>query len=165
MRWKGFECWLHPPTFDLATNIQTSASPPPQRAPHHKEPPAAMSNPNNANDEATIRAILAAPISITNKALQQQYGIKDIKTVANIRLGRTCKNIAPELPRLASIPPNYAHRQTCKMCRLFEPTPCRIDRIDSEKPIKRLGHCTVGIPECNDSLHFARECPSFYPLG
>jgi hypothetical protein len=124
-----------------------------------------MGNPNNANDEATIRAILTAPISVTNKELQQQYGIKDIKTVANIRLGRTCKNIAPELPRLASIPPNYAHRTTCKMCKLFEATPCRIDRIDSERTIKRLGYCTIGIPECNESLHFASQCPSFYPLS
>jgi len=97
-----------------------------------------MNNPNNANDEATIRAILTAPISITNEALRQQLGMKNIRTVANIRLGRTCKNIAPELPRLASIPPNYAHRRTCKMCKLFEPTPCRIDRIDSERTIKRL---------------------------
>jgi hypothetical protein len=117
-----------------------------------------MSNPNNANDEATIRAILTAPISITNETLRQQLGMKNTRTVANIRLGRTCKNIAPELPRLAG-------RRTCKMCKLFEPTPCRIDKIDSERTIKRLGYCTVGIPECNDSLHFAQECPSFYPLS
>jgi hypothetical protein len=135
-----------------------------QPAPNSKHP-TPMSNPNNANDEATIRAILTAPISITNETLRQQLGMKNTRTVANIRLGRTCKNIAPELPRLASIPPNYAHRRTCKMCKLFEPTPCRIDKIDSERTIKRLGYCTVGIPECNDSLHFAQECPSFYPLS
>jgi len=135
-----------------------------QPAPNSKHP-TPMSNPNNANDEATIRAILTAPISITNEALRQQFAIKDRKTVANIRLGRTCKNIAPELPRLTSIPPDYARRQTCKMCKLFEPTPCRIDRIDSERSIQRLGYCTIGIPECNDSLHFASQCPSFCPLN
>ena len=36
---KGFECWSHPPTFDLATNIQASASlPQPQSPPSSHDP-------------------------------------------------------------------------------------------------------------------------------
>ena len=158
MRWKGFECWLHPPTFDLTTNIQASTP----STPTHS---AAMNNPNNATDEAIIRAILTAPAETTNEELRQQLGLKDRRTVSRIRLGRSCANIAPELPRMASIPRDATSFRTCKMCRLFEPTPCRIDRIDSERLIKRLGYCTIGIPECNDSLHFAKICPSFYPLN
>lgn len=110
-------------------------------------------------DDAIIQ-ILTAPLDMSNETLARQLGIKNYQTVSDIRIGRTRRNVAPELPRVDA----RTMRRTCADCKLFEPKPRQYDE-ESHKFIKGFRRCNIGIPECETDLNFARVCSAFIDLA
>ena len=109
--------------------------------------------------EDLVIKILKAPLDTSNAALARQLGIKQQATVWDIRQGRTRRNVAPELPRVNA----RMMRRTCANCKLFEPKPRQYDE-ESHKFIKGFRRCSIGIPECETDLNFARACSAFIDL-
>ena len=109
--------------------------------------------------EALVVKILEAPLDASNATLAKQLGIRQAATVWDIRQGRTRRNVAPELPRIDA----RTMRRTCADCKLFEPKPREYDE-ESHKFIKGFRRCSIGIPECESDLNFARACSAFIDL-
>ena len=109
--------------------------------------------------EALVIQILEAPPDVSSAALARQLGIKSQETVCDIRKGRTRRNVAPELPRFDA----KMVRRTCANCKLFEPEPRQYDE-ESHQFVRGFRRCSIGIPECNEDLNFAKACSCFVDL-
>lgn len=109
--------------------------------------------------EDLVIKILKAPLDTSNAALARQLGIRNPETVWDIRQGRTRRNVARELPRIDA----RTMRRTCADCKLFEPKPREYDE-ESHRFIKGFRRCSIGIPECETDLNFARACSAFIDL-
>lgn len=104
--------------------------------------------------EDVVRTVLLAPPDLSNTALARQVG-RTRQMVSQIRLGRRCENILPELPR-ADL--EQATR-TCLTCRLFHHAPyLKRDPMD-QRHIH--GQCTVGYPEAFENHKWARSCEAY----
>jgi hypothetical protein len=106
--------------------------------------------------EPIVRAILTASLDISCTELARRHGVANSTTVADIRTGRKRRSICPDLPRVSAA----VLMRTCQDCKLFEASPRRFyddDGVDT----RRVGFCTIDIPECLESLTFARSCAAF----
>jgi hypothetical protein len=109
--------------------------------------------------EPVVIEILKAPPDMSSAVLARQLGIRNQETVCDIRKGRTRRNVAPDLPRFDA----KMARRTCANCKLFEPEPKEYDE-ESHQFIRGFRCCSIGIPECETDLNFARACSAFIDL-
>lgn len=96
--------------------------------------------------EATIRAIVEAPLSVPHAELARQVGV-GVDTCRRIRYGISWSEVLPELPRHT---PRKALDYNCRSCRLFD------------------GMCTLRYPESIGSdgrplYNAALDCNSYFP--
>jgi hypothetical protein len=108
--------------------------------------------------EPIVRAILTASLDISCTELARRHKIAHHTTVTDIRTGRARRSTCPDLPRVSAA----VLMRTCQDCKLFEASPRRFDDDDGVDT-RRVGFCTIDIPECLESLSFARSCSAFQP--
>lgn len=104
--------------------------------------------------EEITRAVLNAPIELSHKRLALQLGINR-ELVRMIRYGLTYTNVLPDLLRLEPDQP----RRRCDQCVHWVAERLR-KRNENQEDIRRLGHCSLGIPEA-DNLRYGRGCGAF----
>ena len=113
---------------------------------------------NQGTPEPIVRAILTASLDISCTELARRHKIAHHTTVTDIRTGRARRSICPDIPRVSAA----VLMRTCQDCKLFEVSFRRFDDDDGVD-VRRPGYCTIDIPECLESLTFARSCSAFQP--
>ena len=104
--------------------------------------------------EELTRAVLNAPIELSHQRLGMQLGIsRDL--VRQIRYGMAYTDVLPDLMRLEPDQP----RRRCDQCVHWTAERLRM-RNENQEDIRRLGHCSLGIPEA-DNLRYGRGCGAF----
>ena len=104
--------------------------------------------------EALTRAVLNAPIELSHQKLGLQLDIsRDL--VRQIRYGTSYADVLPDLLRMEPDQP----RRRCDQCVHWVAERVR-KRNENQEDIRRLGHCSLGIPEA-DNLRYGRGCGAF----
>jgi hypothetical protein len=100
------------------------------------------------------RDVLNAPIEISHQKLAIQLGINRT-LVRQIRYGLAYTDVLPDLMRLEPDQP----RQRCDICVHWTAERQRVFSNDG-RDHRRLGHCSLGIPEA-ENMRYGRGCGAF----
>jgi hypothetical protein len=104
--------------------------------------------------EELTREVLSAPIELSHQRLGMQLGINRT-LVRQIRYGLAYSDVLPGIPRLEPDQP----RRRCDQCVHWTAEFTR-KRNENMEDIRRLGFCTLGIPEA-ENMRFGRGCGAF----
>ena len=107
-------------------------------------------------EELTI-AVLNAPANQTHRAVGESLGISR-ETVRRVRYGIMWASIRPDIERLTQTLGTPGRGTRCDQCVHWKPE--RIRDRSHGSDMKRLGICTLGIPESISPL-YARGCGAF----
>jgi hypothetical protein len=112
---------------------------------------------DEARKTELVRAILEAPCEQGHVTIADELGLHR-ETVRRVRFGYLWKNILPELERLEAGSGGLSRIRTCEHCVHWKPG--RFEVYEHGERIRRIGLCTLDIPE---SVHpkYARGCGAF----
>jgi hypothetical protein len=98
-----------------------------------------------ALNEEQVKIILEAE-HLTSRALAQIMGVS-MNTVQKIRRGYSYRSVVPDVPRWEDARPTRYER----------------DNMTCERCIHWIRGCTMGFPEAQRSMLFARQCSVWSP--
>ena len=104
-----------------------------------------------------VQTILEEPCEKGHQTIATQLGMHR-ETVRRIRFGYLWRDVLPEMERLEAGRGGLGRIRTCEHCTHWNPG--RFDSMQHGVRLRRLGLCTLDIPE-SQHPKFARGCGAF----